>query len=273
MTSLVVDIGNTTTCVGLTRRGRVWHVARTPSGPCNRERIRTALEACVGTSRIDSVALCSVVPAATAVWCRGIKRVTGMRPLIVDHTIQLGVRIRYPQPATIGSDRLANACGAAMRYGVPVIVADFGTALTFDVIAADGAYIGGVIAPGLCLMTDYLAEKTALLPHIRLPGRIGAVGKSTAGAMRIGAKIGYRGIVREIVHHLQAGLGSTDITLCATGGFAKWAIEELDMPFIIDPNLTLYGLGRILELNSNRQQAPSGCRTPAARADGARMPS
>jgi type III pantothenate kinase len=180
-----------------------------------------------------------------------IQRHVGNTPLIVNHKIELGVKIDYPDPASIGPDRLANACGAVARFGAPVIVADFGTALTFDVVNTDATYIGGVISPGLPLMTDYLADRTELLPMISIKGRCGNVGRSTEGAMRIGAHIGYRGMVREIVEHLKAGMGFNDIALCATGGYAKWVLSGAgaELPFVVEPNLTLFGLGRIFELN------------------------
>ena len=151
---------------------------------------------------------------------------------------------------TIGADRLANSAGAVARYGAPVIVADFGTGLNFDIVNAKKAYIGGVIAPGLPLMTDYLAERAALLPQIKLRGRIGVVGRSTAGAMRIGAKIGYRGMVREITNHLLQQPELRGATLCATGGFSEWALDGLDMPFHVDKDLTLFGLLKIWDHNS-----------------------
>jgi type III pantothenate kinase len=191
----------------------------------------------------------SVVPACTPRWAARLEQLLGNPPLVVTHRSRLDVAIDYPRPASIGPDRLANACGAVVRYGAPCIVADFGTALTFDVVSREGKYVGGVIAPGLPVMTDYLADKTALLPHIRLRGRIAPVGRSTTGAMRIGAKVGYRGMVREITQYVMAGLGEKKVALCATGGYARWALEGLDMPFSFDSDLTLFGLSRIFALN------------------------
>ena len=130
-----------------------------------------------------------------------------------------------------------------------MIVADFGTALTFDVVTADLRYVGGVITPGLPLMTDYLYERTALLPRVELEGPCPKLGRSTMQAMRIGAQIGYRGIVREIVSYLQASM-KCEFKLVATGGYAGWALKEAGMPFIIDQELTLYGLGCIFERNA-----------------------
>ena len=248
MTSLVVDVGNTSTAIAVARDLRVSRVKHIAGAICPKT-IESAIGQMLPAKPVDGSVLASVVPSVTKNWIRILKRITGTAPLVVDHKINLGVDIDYPRPKTIGPDRLANACGAVALYGAPVIVADFGTALTFDIVSEKKTYIGGVIAPGLPLMTDYLADKTALLPHIRLHGPARCIGRSTKGAMRIGARIGYRGMVREIVGHIAEALEITDVNLCATGGFAGWALKGLDMPFVIEPNLTLAGLGRIFELN------------------------
>jgi len=99
-------------------------------------------------------------------------------------------------------------------------------------------------------MTDYLADRTALLPHIHLQGKTGTIGRSTEEAMRIGARYGYRGMVRETVRHIRSDPTLRRAKLCATGGFAAWALDGLDLPFVIEPKLTLIGLQRIYELNN-----------------------
>jgi len=249
MNCIVVDIGNTSTAVGLARSGRIMRVSHLEGGMRDRRVIELVLRDVSRNCRIDGAAVCSVVPKSTASWETGLYRACGRKPLTVSHRVKLGVGIDYPKPSSIGADRLANATGAVARYGAPVVVADFGTALTFDVISKQGNYVGGVIAPGLPLMTDYLADRTALLPRIRLTGACSTVGKSTAGAMRIGAHVGYRGIAREIVNHLRESPDVRGAKLCATGGYAKWALAGLDMPFAYDPHITLFGLSRIFELN------------------------
>lgn len=250
MNCIVVDIGNTCTKIGLSRSGRITRISRLPGGTRDRVAIEKTLAATLRKACVQGAVMSSVVPASTGIWRARLRKLVGHAPLVVDHTIELGVGIAYPKPAVIGGDRLANASGACARYGAPVIVADFGTALTFDVVSVKRQYIGGVITPGLPLMTDYLAAKTALLPRVRLSGSCGAVGKSTEGAIRIGARIGYRGIVREVVKHLRDDDRIRGAKLCATGGYAKWALSGLNMPFHHDPNITLFGLSRIFELNS-----------------------
>lgn len=246
--TLVVDIGNTSTSFGLHRRGRVARCRRMPSREVTRREIKAAVRDLVGDGDTNGAVLCSVVPDATERWKDELGRRVRGTLIEVNYRTELGIKITYPQPASIGADRLANACGAVQRYGAPVIVADFGTALTFDVISRTHGYVGGVIAPGLPLMFDYLAEKTALLPHIEPSSISRPYGKNTSDAMRIGARYGYRGMVREILAHVRGGVAG-DPVVCATGGYAGWVLRGLGEDVHIDPELTLAGLGRIGELN------------------------
>lgn len=247
---LAIDVGNTSTTIGSVCGKRIQHIQHLRGGINDVEAAEAAVAEIAGRTRLDGSILASVVPEDNRRWEKLIKRHLGQPPLVVTHELKLGISIDYPDRGSIGADRLANASGAAARHGAPVIVADFGTALTFDVIAEGPTYVGGVIAPGLPLMTEYLADRTALLPLIGLKGRCGKVGRSTEGAMRIGAQIGYRGMVREIVDHLADGLGHKKVALCATGGFAKWVLRGSNMKFRVEENLTLFGLGRIFELNT-----------------------
>ncbi len=250
MNCLAIDVGNTSTTMARVHAGQASAVQAVRSGIEDLSAVERALRTILKAGKPDGAALSSVVPSVNQRWCKLVRRLLGSDPLIITHDLRLSVRIDYPRPETIGADRLANACGAVFKYGAPVIVADFGTALTFDVINADNAYIGGVIAPGLPLMTDYLADRTALLPLINPKGRCEAVGRSTEGAMRIGARIGYRGMVREITAHLQTGMKCKTPTLCATGGFAGWVLKGSGMPYTVDPDLTLTGIGVIYDLNT-----------------------
>ncbi|HKL20613.1 MAG TPA: type III pantothenate kinase, partial [Tichowtungia sp.] len=225
--SLVVDIGNTSTSLGVWRNGRVMNVQHMPStDPALR--LKTVPQHAV---------IASVKPRVNARWKRFLKEQGVQSVLEVSHYNEIGVPVSYPGPQNIGADRLANACQAAATCGAPVVVCDFGTALTFDIIKKDDGYVGGIICPGLPLMFDYLSEKTALLPHIKPVRTPRVIGKSTAEAMRIGARLGYRGMVREILGELKSELGS-ETQVCATGGFAKWVLEDFDQSITIDPLLT-----------------------------------
>ena len=213
---VVIDVGNTSTGIGLYDNGivsRVTHVkggiAKCP-GLCA-EAVRKAAR-----GMVNGAVLGSVVPRVNAAWQRLVRNELGCELLLVKAGLPMDVTVDYPEPETIGADRLADACGGVRRYGAPLIVADFGTALTFDVVTADNRYVGGVITPGLPLMTDYLYERTALLPRVELEGPCPKLGRSTIQAMRIGAQIGYRGIVREIVAYLTASTKCA-FKLVATG--------------------------------------------------------
>ena len=246
----VIDVGNTSTSVGLARGRRIVRVVRLPThAPDPPAQIRRALRRAAGNAPVAGAVLCSVVPRRNRAWLAALRRLYVVDALVVSHRLKLSVKVDYPKPAMIGADRLANACAAWERYGRPVIVADFGTALTFDIVTGDGRYVGGVIAPGLPLMTDYLHAKTALLPRISLNGRFGRVGRSTSEAMRIGAIVGYRGMVREILRHVQVGFAERRVALCATGGHAARALAGLPIAVDILPELTLQGLVSIYAMN------------------------
>ena len=247
---IVVDIGNTSTSVGLYAGGRVTRRSHGATRGNGLEAVANRLLRASGGRPPDGVAVASVVPAATAFWRKAARRLwKAVDVLEIHHALDLGVGVDYPRPETIGADRLCNASAALARYGAPVIVADFGTAVTFDLVSPEGQYIGGVIAPGLPLMFDYLAEKTALLPRVEW-GRVRhAAGKSTEEAIRLGAWWGYRGLVREILSELKARLGWRNVAVCATGGYAKRILSGSGIRSRVDPDLTLYGAARIYERN------------------------
>lgn len=243
---LAIDIGNTSTSIGYCRNGKVSGAGRCATRFKSIEEVLPLISA----RPVDAVVMASVVPSVSARWKRALKSAGLPAPLMVSHEVELGVRVDYPQPENIGADRLANAAAAAKLLGTPSVVCDFGTALTFDIIDVTRGYIGGIICPGLPLMFDYLAEKTALLPHVAPSKTKAIVGRNTAQAMQIGARIGYRGMVREILQSLEEELDTTSLPVCCTGGYAGWIFKDWDIDAVIDPHLTLKGLGIIGELNA-----------------------
>ncbi len=245
MRLIVVDVGNTSTAVGLWTNGRVTRVAHCDSGFDEASAFAETLSA----SGATGLAYVSVVPSVDRRWRAFAKKLKlpFRRVSHLDFAADgaTGIRLDYPKPETIGADRLADAAGAVARHGAPVLVMDFGTALTAAVVTKDRVWRGGVIAPGFPLMRDYLFERTAKLPRMELGGgKAPKIGRSTEEAMRFGALVGYRGMVREIVATLKRNFGE-DFRLVATGGFARWALAGLDLDFSIDPTLTLYGAGLI----------------------------
>jgi len=196
----------------------------------------------VGRVRLDGAALCSVVPRATPLVRRTVRRLWDLNTFELTRKTLCGIGIDYPEPDTIGEDRLANALAARQRFGAPVVVVDFGTAVTLDVVNRAGNYAGGIIAPGLAAMTDYLHEKTALLPRIKIREIKTAVGRSTEQAMLIGAVHGYRGLVRELIAELKRELKVKQLPVVATGGYAGLIAARLPEIKAVEPNLTLEGL-------------------------------
>ena len=282
MKFVVVDVGNTSTAVGLWSDGRVSRVVHCDGGFDEATaRVRSLVRAVRGQSsnRPISLAYVSVVPKVDRAWsafakARGLafRQVThkcfdlshpapavakaAARKRTTSHEPRATLSLDYPRPETIGADRLADAAGAVSRYGAPVLVMDFGTALTAAVVTADRVWRGGVIAPGFPLMRDYLFERTAKLPRMEIgSGRAPKIGRSTEEAMRFGALVGYRGMVREIVAELKGNF-KTDFRLVATGGFAKWVLRGLDLPFVVDPTLTLYGAGLLASASPARGETP-----------------
>jgi type III pantothenate kinase len=195
-----------------------------------------------GSTPIEGAALCSVVPKATPLVRRAAKALAGHLPLELTAATIVGVGVDYPDPASIGADRLANALAVRHHFGCPSVVVGFGTAVAFDVVSRAGNYIGGIIAPGLSAMTDYLHEKTALLPRIKLRDTRSIVGRSTEEAMLIGAVHGYRGLIRELIKELRVELKCRRLPVIATGGYAKLISRSLPEITKVEPLLTLEGL-------------------------------
>ncbi len=227
---LLININNTNTTFALASRDRLLRIRRQPTA--------TVRDVPFPRAAYQAIVLASVVPAVT----RRLRRRLPVEPLMVDARCDLGIGIRYPRKRQIGADRLANAVAVTRLYGAPAIVVDFGTAVTFDIVDDRGQYIGGVIAPGLAAVTDYLYQRTALLPRITLAEPRSVIGKSTVGAMRVGAVIGYRGLVKEILAALQREPGLRRAVVVATGGYGELIARRVPAIRHVNPRLTLEGL-------------------------------
>jgi type III pantothenate kinase len=258
---LLFDIGNTNTHVGLANARRVVRQTDIPTAMWFGGKAQARLARFVGKTVMEGVAICSVVPRALPLVRKAVKSLgapgtvpartrnsqraeaaLGAPVLELTPKTVRGVGIDYPKPRTIGPDRLANAVAARQRFGAPVVVVDFGTAVTFDVVDARGNYVGGIIAPGLAAMTDYLHEKTALLPRIKIREIKTAIGKSTEQAMLVGAVHGYRGLIRGLLIEMKRELKAKQLPVVATGGYAKLIASKLPEISAVEPNLTLEGL-------------------------------
>jgi len=236
------DIGNTHTHIGLADSRRVLRQINVPTPQWRTGAAQKAAARFLEKSSLDGAILCSVVPAVTPRVSRFVKTRFRLPCLRLTAATVRGVGIDYPRPQTIGADRLANAVAVKHHFGAPAVVVDFGTAVTFDVVDAKGNYIGGIIAPGLNAMTDYLHEKTALLPRIRIREVTAVVGKNTEQAMLIGAVKGYRGLIRELVGELKRAMRRRRLPVVATGGYARLISSRLPEITAVEPLLTLEGL-------------------------------
>lgn len=199
----------------------------------------------IAAADIRGISFCSVVPAATDTACAAFAEHVPALPVCrVFHENCPGLGIHYPTPREIGPDRLANCIGAQARFGAPAVIIDMGTAVTFDILSQEG-YEGGIIAPGLEIMTRYLHEQTALLPPLNPKELLLAedeegIGKSTLSAMRLGCAVGFAGMIEKLLETVLAQLERWDIRepkIIATGGCAgilprAWSSRVHWAPFI-----------------------------------------
>jgi type III pantothenate kinase len=233
--TLLIDVSNSWTKVAWGRGLKVQKTALCETPQLN----ATLIQQWIKKHRPDHILACSVVPTQTKL----LQRLLPPAQLTLLHSEQdLPIRINYPKPKTIGADRLANAVAAAQLHPLPAVVIDFGTAVTFDIISSNKEYLGGVIAPGLNAMTDYLHEKTALLPKIKLRHPRRSIAKSTVEAMQVGAVIGYRGLIREILLSIRHELKTRRLHVIATGGHAQLIAQSMPEVDHVNPLLTLQGL-------------------------------
>jgi type III pantothenate kinase len=240
---LLIDISNSFVKLAFATKEKIAKTTRLATKKLTAAAMRRILRGRV----VRAVVVSSVVPRKN----KAIQTAAGSTGvLFLNPTLDLGVGVDYPNPRSIGADRLANAAAVAQLYGAPAIVVDFGTAVTFDVVSAAGDYIGGVIAPGLEVMTNYLYQRTALLPKLTLSEPPRAIGKTTREAMMSGAVFGYRGLVREIVRRLTAeNFSGKKPRVIATGGYAQLIARKLPEIESVHPNLTLEGLRIVANRN------------------------
>ncbi|HET7701921.1 MAG TPA: type III pantothenate kinase [Candidatus Limnocylindrales bacterium] len=248
-----VDIGNTNVTTGLFRNGALVATRRaTTHGRATADEVEHLLDALLrlddaSFADVSAIVACSVVPSLTAALeAIALRR---DRPLLVAAAGTVPIAIRVDRPADVGADRLVNALAAARIHGTPALVADFGTATTIDCVAADGAFVGGAIAPGLELGLEALAARTAKLPRVELRAPDRAIGRDTVSAIQSGTVLGYQALADGLIGRIRrelaeaAGTEPRDVRVILTGGLsaAPWARALADVD-AIDPDLTLKGL-------------------------------
>jgi type III pantothenate kinase len=254
---LVIDIGNTNIVLGVfDERTLIGHVRVMTRDRLTVDEgwflITTTLERMkVKSDDIASVVVASVVPPLTGTFEMAAEKLFGCKAIVVSHRVKLPIVIEIDQPEQLGADRIANAAAGYDKFGGPVIVVDFGTATTFDVVNDKGAYIGGVIIPGPETSMAELAKKAARLFEVRieLPDRV--VGKSTAGALKSGLFYGTVGQVDFIIDKILDETGFRKCHVVATGGFVSNIQKYSRHIKLIEPTLTLEGLRLISEMNKS----------------------
>ena len=200
-------------------------------------------------SEIDGIILSSVIPSLNYTIIHMCEDFFGIKPLIVGPGIKTGLNVKVENPKEVGADRIVNSVSAYKKYGGPLVVIDFGTATTFNVVDENGCLIGGVIAPGIKTALDSLVKNTAQLPTIELSSPKSVIAKSTETNMQAGIIFGFSGLVDNIVAKIKSELGVSELKVIATGGLGKIIAKETNSIDKVDRTLTLDGLRMIYELN------------------------
>jgi len=214
----------------------------------------TQLMAMEGLSRVnvDACIIASVVPAVVFALKTLCRKYFGCEALVVgDEGVELGIKVDLDRPEEVGADRLVNAVAAHKYYEGSLIVIDFGTATTFDVVEGNGTYCGGAIAPGINLSLEALHMAAAKLPRVAIGRPRTVIGKATVPAMRSGIFWGYCGLIEGLVTRIKKEFGGP-MTVLATGGLAPLFMEATDAIQHLDPDLTLRGLLAIHRLNAKK---------------------
>ena len=249
MALLAIDVGNTQTVFGLFEGPELrehWRVAT------ERNRSGDELGALYGTfldfAGVEGIALASTVPQLHRAYEELAKEYARAELLELGPGIRTGVPIRYDDPREVGPDRIANAVAAVDRYGSPCIVVDFGTSTNFDVVSAEGEYVGGVLAPGIEVSMDALFQRAARLFKVDFVEPPTVIAKNTAASLQSGLVYGFAGQVDGIVERIRSELGAEAQTV-ATGGLADLIVPHARTLDRVDPFLTLEGLRLVWDRN------------------------
>ena len=251
---LTIDVGNTQIVIGLFDGDDLVGHWRLTTSDRTEDEMRWEVIGVLGLDGftpqdIEGISISSVVPAVTTTLRGAAPALTrGGEVVVVEPGTKTGMSILIDNPREVGADRIVNAVAARHRYGMPAIVVDFGTSTNFDVVSTEGAYIGGVIAPGVEIATDALVGGTAALRRVEFTPPRSPIGKGTVEAIQSGALYGHAGLVDGIVERISAELDGDPVVL-ATGGLASTIVPHCRLVETIDEYLTLEGLRLIYDMN------------------------
>ena len=248
---LALDIGNTNTVFALIKDGEAvaqWRASTSSQWTADEYAVWLSQMLSIdGRYRLDDIGSCiisTVVPQSLFNVRNFARRYCGGEPMIVDEKSVPGVEVRIDRPSEVGADRLVNTVGAYVKYGGPLIVVDSGTATNFDVIAKDGAFVGGIIAPGINLSMQALHAAAARLPRIAIERPEKVIGTTTVGAMQTGVFWGYVDLIEGLIDRIKNEYGEP-MKVVATGGISSLYSEATKSIDHFDPDLTIRGLSEI----------------------------
>ena len=255
---LVIDVGNTNITLGVFRGDELLGTFRmTTKLPRTSDEYGITLKELVErqgilSTDIDAVIVASVVPDVMHSLGSAMIKYFGIKPMVVSAGIKTGIRIVTENPKQVGADRIVDAVAAYTIHGGPVIVIDYGTATTYDIVGADGTFEAAVIAPGIRTSAQAMWGQAAMLPAVEIKKPESVMAKETIASMQAGIVYGQIGQTEYIINKIRHESGYADAKVVATGGLGKIIASETDVIDVYDPQLTLKGLRIIYEKNRKR---------------------
>lgn len=252
---LVIDIGNTNTSLGVYEEDELIHTFSLSSDiKKTQDEYGIYLLAILNhkniISKIKGAIISSVVPQLCEIYKNAISKYLNINALTLSYKSNLPIKLNLKNNKEIGADRIANAAAVVSKYKLPAIVIDFGTATTFDIVDENANFIGGIIAPGLKIQANSLAQFTSKLPKLKIEAPQNAIGADTISAMLSGIVLGHRCMIEGMIARCEKELNQK-ATVIATGGYSKVLFEDMDDTInYIDKNLTLFGLKELYKLNN-----------------------
>jgi type III pantothenate kinase len=263
---IAIDIGNTHTVIGaytgetLTTSIRVSSTSRLTKNKFCKNILSLLAEEGIDARKIDGVGISSVVPNLTDIYASLSKKFFHQESLIVSAYLNLGITIHYNNPKSVGADRLCNTIAGYAKYGGPLIIIDFGTATTYDIVASNGDYLGGVIAPGIETSAADLHKRTAKLPKVDLHLPNSIISTDTVSSMQTGILWGAVDAMTGMVHRIQSELQQVEAKkalVIATGGFSKFVADHSQLIQHVETSLVLDGIRLIYDRVHRKEKKPA----------------